>query len=451
VDSKSLCNDKEKGGFGCINIKDFFTGLKLSWLKRYAIQQIDDHWCDILDHECGISEKADRIKILGWGAEFFTPIIKKKIPGISDFLQALQILNRNWITPKEEKDNRWLHQPIFYNCRIKMAKTKGFPKKLAYTTPELLGLKDTIKTRSIRVIDFLHNNNLLPDGNIGNRIVAHITGLGQGDFINTHAINQSFKKLFEPGQIFANHIPTLCEQPLYSYAEIKELFKATKKGSKNFRKELSKKTKVDMKLANWIKCLGDPTITNEEIVLCNKALNWTDLGHDNLDRLMRVYFKKTQFADQRKKWQPGTTGECKFCLKNNIMEPETLKHVLYDCQDTKKCLEMTLRVFGLPKQDEIKVKELILWKFINSEQNTRNYSKEIVFKTIITLFLCEYLKLRYSADNSAEMEAKLVVDNTLKQLNIIHTYKPLSSIMRAINNEPLIMRLLVSGFSPHID
>merc|ERR1712030_182266 len=118
---------------------------------------------------------------------------------------------------------------------------------------------------------------------------------------------------------------------------------------------------------------------------------------------------------------------------------------------TKKCLEMTLRVFGLPKQDEIKVKELILWKFINSEQNTRNYSKEIVFKTIITLCLCEYLKLRYSADNSAEMEAKLVVDNILKQLNIIHTYKPLSSIMRAINSEPLIMRLLVSVFSPHID
>ena len=74
-----------------------------------------------------------------------------------------------------------------------MAKTKGFPKKLAYTTPELLGLNDTIKTRSLRVIDFLHNNSLLPDGIIGNRIVAHMTGLGQGDFINTHAINKSLK------------------------------------------------------------------------------------------------------------------------------------------------------------------------------------------------------------------------------------------------------------------
>ena len=332
-----------------------------------------------------------------------------------------------------------------------MSKSKGFPKKLTYTTPELLGLKDTIKTRSLRVIDFLNNNNLLPDGTTGNRIVAHVTGLSQSDFINTHAINQSFKKLFEPGQVFANHIPTLCEQPLHSFAEIKDLFKATKKGSKNFRKELSKNRKVDMKLSNWIKCLGDPTITDEEIVLCNKALNWTDLGHDNLDRLMRVYFKKTKFANQRKNWQPGTTGECKFCQGNNITEPESLKHVLYECQDTKKCLELTLRVFGLPKIEEIKIKELILWKFINNEQNTRNYSKEVVFKTITTLFLCEYLKMRYSAENSAELEAKTVVDNILKQITNIHTYKPLCTIMRAINTEPLIMRLLVSGFSPHID
>ena len=120
-----------------------------------------------------------------------------------------------------------------------MSKTKGFPKKLTHTTPKLLGLNNNVKTRSLRVIDFLNNNNLLPDGTTSNRIVAHVTGLSQSDFINTHTINQSFKKLFEPGQVFANHIPTLCEQPLHSFAEIKDLFKATKKGSKNFRKELA--------------------------------------------------------------------------------------------------------------------------------------------------------------------------------------------------------------------
>ena len=36
IDTKTLCNDKINGGFGCINIKDFFTGHKLSWLRRYA-------------------------------------------------------------------------------------------------------------------------------------------------------------------------------------------------------------------------------------------------------------------------------------------------------------------------------------------------------------------------------------------------------------------------------
>ena len=157
---------------------------------------------------------------------------------------------------------------------VTISKTKGFPKKLTHTTPELLGLNNNIKTRSLRVIDFLNNDNLLPNNTTSNRIVAHVTGLSQNYFINTHAINQSFKKLFETGQVFANYIPTHYDR-----------FKATKKGSKNFRKELSKNTKVDMKLSNWIKCLGDPTITNEEIILCNKALNWTDLGHDNLDRL----------------------------------------------------------------------------------------------------------------------------------------------------------------------
>merc|ERR1711970_1717230 len=32
---------------------DFFTGLKLSWIRRYALEKINDHWCDILDSLCG--------------------------------------------------------------------------------------------------------------------------------------------------------------------------------------------------------------------------------------------------------------------------------------------------------------------------------------------------------------------------------------------------------------
>ena len=39
---KQLWIDKKTGGFGCINIKDFFSGLKLSWIRRYALNKIND-------------------------------------------------------------------------------------------------------------------------------------------------------------------------------------------------------------------------------------------------------------------------------------------------------------------------------------------------------------------------------------------------------------------------
>ena len=76
---------KKNGGFGCINIKDFFSGLKLSWIRRYSINKINDHWCAIIDKECRIDDPKERIKILGWGSEFFIEPINTSYQGISDF------------------------------------------------------------------------------------------------------------------------------------------------------------------------------------------------------------------------------------------------------------------------------------------------------------------------------------------------------------------------------
>ena len=88
------------------------------------------------------------------------------------------------------------------------------------------------------------------------------------------------------------------DQEPFTFAETTDLFNKANKGSKLFRKELSKNKKIDLKLNKWIDTLDDTSITEEEIILANRALNWTDLGHDNLDRLMRLYLKKTQFANQ---------------------------------------------------------------------------------------------------------------------------------------------------------
>jgi hypothetical protein len=45
-----LYEHTSKGGFGIIRLKDFCQAIKCSWVKRYCIDNIDDHWADKLDN-----------------------------------------------------------------------------------------------------------------------------------------------------------------------------------------------------------------------------------------------------------------------------------------------------------------------------------------------------------------------------------------------------------------
>ena len=48
--SKDLLYESTKnGGFGIIKLSDFTRAIKCSWIKRYTIDQLDDHWADMLD------------------------------------------------------------------------------------------------------------------------------------------------------------------------------------------------------------------------------------------------------------------------------------------------------------------------------------------------------------------------------------------------------------------
>ena len=56
----------DKGGRNLINVRHYFKGLKLSWLRRYAILKYDDHWCDLLDQKLGITSFDQRKNILNF-------------------------------------------------------------------------------------------------------------------------------------------------------------------------------------------------------------------------------------------------------------------------------------------------------------------------------------------------------------------------------------------------
>ena len=99
--------------------------------------------------------------MLSWGSEYFTNPIKKGYPGISDFLVSLRALNKNWVTPKEKKDNRWLYQPLFYNTRIKLTRNKNKKTRKAFSMPNDMGLPDNIKTRSLKIADFVIDDTII--------------------------------------------------------------------------------------------------------------------------------------------------------------------------------------------------------------------------------------------------------------------------------------------------
>ena len=96
---------KSEGGLNFIDSGSFFKWLKVSWIKRYATDRLDDHWEDIIDRELKLS-KGRRARILTWGTEALTCMINKKFPCIESFFKA------------------WIELKTSYHFRP--AKTHGF-------------------------------------------------------------------------------------------------------------------------------------------------------------------------------------------------------------------------------------------------------------------------------------------------------------------------------------
>ena len=117
VKEEVLYGRKSEGGFGMLRVDDFFHGLKCSWIKRYTVDKIDDHWADMLNMQLKLTPSTRQL-MLELGAEKFNVIVKKNIPCISGFIKSYQFLKHNFPTDIELKDNRWLTQPVFYNKNI---------------------------------------------------------------------------------------------------------------------------------------------------------------------------------------------------------------------------------------------------------------------------------------------------------------------------------------------
>ena len=49
-----LYGPKSEGGLNFIDARSFFLSLKISWVKRYASNALDDHWADLIDLQLNV-------------------------------------------------------------------------------------------------------------------------------------------------------------------------------------------------------------------------------------------------------------------------------------------------------------------------------------------------------------------------------------------------------------
>ena len=136
-----------KGGFGVIRLESFIKAIKISWIKRYSVDKIDDNWADIIDSFFQISPDT-RHTIHKFGPERFNKIIKADIPVLSSLFSAYKIFKQNFPTDPSTMDNSWLNQGAFYNMNITRKQLNS--SKKCFLTPTFYGIPDIYHTLTLK-------------------------------------------------------------------------------------------------------------------------------------------------------------------------------------------------------------------------------------------------------------------------------------------------------------
>ena len=140
-------------------------------------------------------------------------------------------------------------------------------------------------------------------------------------------------------RVFPATIPLVSHtQPRYTYRCLETQFKAIKRGSKVFRKTLSKHDDfiTDKKVEKWKERAKDQSLTKEVIRRLYKYTTSTLLHAPQKDVLLRFLTNKTLLNNQIPKaytitpeW--FTSINCKYCEHHGISVPEDFHHATSSC------------------------------------------------------------------------------------------------------------------------
>jgi hypothetical protein len=431
VKNDILYAEKCKGGYGQIQVRDFFTSIKCSWLKRYATDRINDHWCDILDLNFGLTPQS-RTSIYKWGADKFEKVINLKLPCISEFVDSFRKFSIEFPNEPNTKDNRWLEQPFFHNPKIQFG--RGWAKK-PYT-PKQFGLMERAATLSLgQLFVNLKPINKIDLENLGHEITI----------LNHNSLKMHLKSHIGPGKTFngcPKKIPIKKNPtgkiPRNLIDNIGDYMESFKKGSSLIRKILTKNTpkeiKIDMK--KFQGKINSNEVSINQMKHCFQNLQTKFIGNDYLDYKSRAIHGKTQFNNSLAHYNKDVPKWCYHCLSKGIRTSEDFEHAVF------RCPQVQFIIFEIKNTLELNC-TITASNCVYSSPRPPEASKSELADCSITdmiWIICMkiFLKSRIEKSNLCDFKLKIELK---KQLETITRNFPKDIITERINSLNLITKI----------
>ena len=307
-----------QGGMGMIKLEDFTQAIKVSWIRRYTIQKVVDHWADIIDKEFGIN-KEDREQVLEYGPEKFNEILKKKIPAISNLIQSYKLFKQHFPNTIESNENSRLHQQVFYNLNF----TRKQPRKKQPThlTPTFYGLPDTFHT--LKVEDFYQNLAFKTADQI-----EDMTGIKM-IIINYNNLKAHITQYIGNSKKYEAVVKEKLPQKEHTSINTTDVIRKAVKGSGTIRKIISRRhPRADIhNPKRWRKKLDRPEVTRLQIKENITRLHSTYLDSHLTDHLSRLRLGKTHLNAQLHHSNQRDNPYCEICKSTLNQEiQEDYKH-----------------------------------------------------------------------------------------------------------------------------
>ena len=438
INKDIIYTSTSRGGFGMIRLESFMKAIKVSWIKRYCVDKIDDNWADIIDSFFKITPDT-RHTINNFGPERFNKIIKADIPVISSLFIAYKTFRHNFPTPPNTMDNSWLKQCAFYNMNI-TRKQINSTKKI-FLTPTFYGIPDKYHTLTLK--------DLFPQG-------AFITHVSLNRLTNSTLINMQYQNLkshikahIGPNKKYNAIALEKLPQKRHTYSTASELLQSIKKGSRTYRKIIERNsTTIDIhNPEKWKRKLQCNNITSVQVQKAMTRLHSPFLDSISADYLTRLKLGKTLFNNQLfaiGRLDDATCNTC--CREYNQNTTEDYQHALFQCPAVQIIVHNITNTFFPNQTNSFMISDILL--STNSDKH-KLYNGPIgqeLASLIWDYFQVYVLQCRVSHTTPISYTAIFEIKS---QLNRILKILPKSRIATYIKNSMELHNLITSSHPIH--